>query len=212
MARGSKSVRVRGLDETARALRRVRRIAFAELRSAARDSATIYQKQIRSRLRAGTGPATLGPVSNHYRRSIQREIAVRGSRIHVSVFVNLDGSQAVPYAQIHEDGGTIRPVRAKVLTIPLVGSAAQPSRNRPARPIQFFRSGFWLSRRGLPPLFVRPLGAGGSRGLETLFVGVKSVRIPRRPIWQTTFERQTPRVLRRFEVAADRIVAKIRGE
>ena len=196
---------------------------------------TLYQKQLRSRLRAGTGPATLGSRSQNYRRKVNREEKVRGLRFRGAVFVNLTGPQGVPYAAIHEGEARsqiVRAKRAKVLTIPVVGSPAQPSRHRPPRPIQLFTNGFWVTSRKGTPLFVfipgKSAPRGGRRrrrgrrpsfawplakgvGGQVLFVGLKSIRIPKRPVWATTFVRQTPRVLRRFEIGLDRALATVGG-
>jgi len=219
----------RGIRETRLALTRMTRAFRRELRSATQDSITIYQKQLKSRLRAGTGAATLGPRSSNYRRSVQREYHARGRTIHAALFVNLTGSRAVPYARALERGSTHGPKTAKVLTIPVAGSLAAPARHRPSRPIQLFANGFWTTTKKGLPAFVYfpgkvPRRGGGNRrrrrlpngwalaaGAKPLYWGVKSVTIRARPVWQTTFDRQTPRVLRRFEIAVDRALAAVAG-
>ena len=81
------------------------------------------------------------------------------------------------YARILEEGGTITPKNAKVLSIPIGEGLTATGRARYASPRQV-PDGFWLSRPGLPPLFLRSVGkAGAVSRIELLFVGVKKVTI-----------------------------------
>lgn len=88
--------------------------------------------------------------------------------------VLLDLKSGVPYANIHEYGGTIRPKRKKFLTVPL------PAAQTPAgvtKPLKGFKNTFIIRSRSGGLLIVQDTGDGG---IIPLFVLKKKVKIPAR--------------------------------
>lgn len=84
----------------------------------------------------------------------------------------------LPYAKIHQEGGTIRPSRGRALSIPLTPEAerAGGARNFPGL--------FLFKRGGKPPLLAEkpPKSGKGSRsGLKFHYVLLPQVVIPARP-------------------------------
>lgn len=99
-----------------------------------------------------------------------------GAELHL-----LAGGGVVRYAHIQDQGGVIRPIRSKLLAIPIMAGLTGAGVARYASP-RDIPGGFWLSRGGRPPLFVRP-ARGGKKGtgrerMDIFFVGVRSVRVP----------------------------------
>jgi hypothetical protein len=82
---------------------------------------------------------------------------------------------AARYARILEEGGTVT-AKGRVLAIPILAGLTAAGRARYTSPLDV-EGGFWISRRGLPPLFVVERGGPRSKRLDILFVGKRSVRI-----------------------------------
>lgn len=76
------------------------------------------------------------------------------------------------YARILEDGGTITPKNAKVLSIPILAGLTGTGRARYESPKEV-EGGFWITRAGLPPLFAVQRGGKNSQRLDILFVGAQ---------------------------------------
>jgi len=147
------------------------------------------------------------------RRSIDADVVRSGDNIIARIGV-LKGP-ATRYAAILEEGGEIRPRKAKALAVPLDAAKTGGGRQRfPGGPTGAkFKSkhpdAFILKRAGKPPLIVAPRRVRGSRngrvaGLIPLFVLVKRVRIPRTEwlskgvarnigAWEVQFEREFSR-------------------
>lgn len=116
---------------------------------------------------AGTSLSTitgglLGPLSQG------REL--RGSTLSTLEMLRYIG-RGIPYARIHEYGGEIRPVHARVLTIPTIHHRTQAGDQR-GRAIHF--AGHWVKTKKGSLLFF-----SDETGLP-LFIGVTRVRIPPR--------------------------------
>ena len=81
------------------------------------------------------------------------------------------------YARVLEEGGTIVPKNGRVLAMPIGAGLTAGGRARYASP-RDVEGGFWLSRPGLPPLFlVSHGGAGKVKRLDLLFVGLPKATI-----------------------------------
>lgn len=145
----------------------------------------------------GTGPKSLSKRSGGLIASIEKSVKITGT-----TFDNLEGfiSAAFP-GVVHEFGATIRPKKAKMLTIPL--PAALDNRGIPIR----------KSARDWPNTFVARSKAGNllifqKRGTEIvpLYVLKSSVKIPPRLGMRQTLETGIPYFVER---AMDRMVKGI---
>ena len=90
----------------------------------------------------------------------------------------------VSYARIHEDGGTIRPVNAKFLTIPIsdkLFTGAGVQRYKSVRDVPDPLT-FAQSRKGQPLLLHEVTG-------EVFYILKKQVKIPRRPYLKPAVDR-----------------------
>lgn len=121
----------------------------------------IARKPANSPLSTITG-TLLGPGS--------QGVEIRGNRIENLVGIRYIG-RGVPYALIHELGGTIRPRRAKVLTIPTRFHRTQAGDFR-GRAIHF--EGYWRKSKSGRLWFI------SSETGQPLFLGVTRVEIPPR--------------------------------
>lgn len=145
----------------------------------------------------GTGPKSLSKRSGGLIASIEKSVKITGT-----TFENLEGfiSAAFP-GVVHEFGATIRPKKAKMLTVPL--PAALDNRGVPIR----------KSARDWPNTFVARSKAGNliifqKRGTEIvpLYVLKSSVKIPPRLGMRQTLETGIPYFVER---AMDRMVKGI---
>ena len=109
-------------------------------------------------------------------------VKVRSGRLRSSVRTQINTGRLegrvgtnVVYAPIIEDGGTIRPVKAKVLAVPLKAAKTAAGRSRGGP--RDFPGGFWMKRKGWRnPIFFQKHG----KKLVALFVGLRKVRIKAR--------------------------------
>ncbi len=103
--------------------------------------------------------------SAHLRRNITGK-TFRDKLIYSIIGTGIFGKKGVKYASILEKGGTIRPKKAKALTIPLPGVKGKASN---------FPDSFIIKSKAGNALIVQKKGKSG---LKPLFVLKKSVKIP----------------------------------
>jgi phage gpG-like protein len=171
----------------------------------------VFLTGMRERTKSEIAPMTQR-ASEAVRDSIQTEIRRRLNKrptgkleksFDISIRVTRSGQvtaligSTLPYARIHEAGGIIRPVRARMLTIPLTDRA----RKLPAR--QWGRRLFKL--RGKPLLASRG-GRGG--GTQAQFVLRHSVTIPARRYISAALARVTPRLERILGRSVQKVVGR----
>lgn len=154
--------------------------------------------------------------TGNLRRSVDADVVRIGDNIIARIGV-LKGPSS-RYARILEEGGEIRPRKARALAVPLSAARTAGGRDRfPGGPAgaKFkgkYPDAFMLKRPGKPPLIVVPRRVRGSKngrvaGLMPMFALVKSVRIPRTEwlsrgvarnmgVWEVEFEREFSRRIR----------------
>lgn len=178
-------VKIRIKDTVTKKLKDAEKKLPGALMKAMDESLTIVQGQAKRNVLTG-GSAGLHVRTGHLHRSIGREgPGKRGRKIIGAV-----GSD-IPYAPIHEFGGTITPKRANFLTIPL-GAAKTPAGAGRGR------------ARDFPNTFVRRSKAGkliifqkiSRNRIIPLFLLVKSVRIPKRPWLKPAVEKNMSKIER----------------
>lgn len=101
------------------------------------------------------------------------------------------------YAALVERGGTVT-AKGKVLAIPIGANltAAGVAKYKSPRDVE---DGFWLSRPGRPPVFLRSISKGGKvNRLELLFVGKRSVTVRPRNVLSRSLTEQQPQVVQAF--------------
>ena len=113
-----------------------------------------------------------GPIlkvrTGHLWRSIGMSSKTVGSVNSVTIGAGVAGRKAPIYARIQEKGGTIRPKKAKALTIPLPGIKGVAAN---------YPDAFIIKSKKGNTLLVESKGA---KGLRPLFVLKQSVKIPPR--------------------------------
>ena len=111
--------------------------------------------------------------------------AMKGTRGNVVLQLQAGGrDKDVSYARIHEEGGTIRPVNAKFLTIPIsdkLFTGAGVQRYKSVRDVPDPLT-FGQSRKGQPLLLHEVTG-------EVCYILKKQVKIPRRPYLKPAVDR-----------------------
>lgn len=105
------------------------------------------------------------------------------------------GGGAAPYAGIHETGGTIRPKRARWLTIPVADGLTRAGVPRYKSP-RDVPDGFF-HRKGANLFFMQRTGPRSAPQL--LFALVKSARIPPRLEFEKSFRKAEPDMRARIE-------------
>ncbi len=135
-----------------------------------------------TRLSGPTTPASLSVRTGALRRSIRHEVVQTGRYAYTLIGVI---GQGVPYARIHEFGGTIEPKKAKHLAIPLqrgaktaFGPSAYPGK------LTFIKS------KAGNKLLAEVTGRGTRRRIKPVFVLKKQVVVPARLGFRQTFQQE----------------------
>lgn len=139
--------------------------------------------QTKKRIIRNISGTILNARTGQLRRNIGSQIKETGSKISGVVGVGIAGTKNVVYARIHEKGGIIKPVRKKMLTVPVPGVKGQ-ARNYP--------NAFIIKSKRGNLLIVEK--QGGS--IKPLFVLRKSVRIPERQWFSRSIDEMKPELNR----------------
>lgn len=123
---------------------------------------------------------------------------LRGADINTLVMLRYMG-RGVPYARVQEYGGTIRPVRRRVLTVPTIHHRTQAGISR-GRAIH--QEGYWRRTKGGSLFFFDK-----HTGLP-LFGGFTKVYVPPRLKFVQTWDEAAPQ---RTEVLAGAVFAAVHG-
>ena len=145
--------------------------------------------------------------TGNLRRSVYFRIV--GSKDSIEVHAGIDPKKA-PYAAIQEEGGTIRPKRAKFLTIPVGRNLTKISRVMRVSPREFISNPGSL---GYDSSFVNPrrtaiMGVRGGR-IEPVFALKKKVTIKGKYYMAAAFNQSKPFVYARANDLAANIVRNI---
>jgi hypothetical protein len=182
----------------------------SEIVRATRDARDIAKRTVQLHYSGPTGATSLS-VGTGYLRAKGVKDEIRGgpppAEIRARVYVK-EGDPV--YAEIHETGGTIT-AKGKFLAIPIKGGPAYPLTRASARKVgpRDFPGGFFL-RFGGRLFYMRRSGKKGRGALQAIFLLVRSVRIPARPVWQQSGEEVVAPIARRYEQAIERCVALAR--
>lgn len=163
--------------------------AVAELRAAASGGLrNVLRKALLAPALEGEGiakgNATTSPRvrAGTLRRSIQGSVELEAEGVKLTLSAGREGSPSERYADIQEQGGTIRPKKGRFLAIPVNGALTSSGVARYKSPRDVGGLRFQAIRGGAMGLLVRDhAGRGkGGRGArsEVLFILVRSVRIP----------------------------------
>lgn len=163
----------------------LRELSDEGLRQAAVGTAEAVKQIVAREVRLNLTGRVLRARTSRLRNSAQGTVESKGDRVEYVARVGGGGVGAVPYASIHELGGTIRPKRGRFLAIPM-GPALRGGK----------KDGNSLWPRDIPGLRFVPI-KGGAQGLlvQRMAVGrsktktelvpwfhlVRSVRMPKRP-------------------------------
>ena len=176
-------VRIRIKDTVTAKLKDAEKKLPVALMKAMDESLIIVKGQARRNVMTG-GAAGLHVRTGHLHRSIAHE----GPRKKGRRIVGAVGSD-IPYAPVHEFGGTITPKRTKFLTIPLPAAKTPAGAGRGGA-------------RSFPNTFVRRSKAGklmifqkiGKKRIIPLFVLTKRVVVPKRPWLLPAVKMSVPRI------------------
>ena len=122
----------------------------------------IVSRDVKRRIRAGK----VVPSSNNGGTTLVRSAKLVNSIHHIITGEKVDIGSNLVYARIHHEGGTIKPVRAKYLAIPLTKEAAV---RRPRD---------WADTFIAKGVIFRNTGGGE---IEALYALKKQVQMPARP-------------------------------
>lgn len=149
---------------------------------------------------SGRGPASLGVRTGQLRRSLGVKLFDLGTRQGAVGFIG----GGVPYALIHEKGGTIYPKSAQNLAIPVgksltkAGVARLSGPRASTVPLRFIKN----HKTGNLLLIVDQKKKGKNQPVDVRFVLKRFVQIPARLGFKTTFNQEA-------QVALDRIKARV---
>lgn len=175
------------LDQFGDALQRLsttglQRMAVGTATAVAADAVREAKENLSGRvLRVGTG---------RLRSSTQGTTEAGPDRVTAIARVGGGGVGEVPYAAIHEHGGTIYPKRGRFLAIPM-GPALKGGKNGGAGmwPRDIPDLTFVPIKGGAQGMLVKRMGKGKSASWVPWFHLVRSVRMPRRPYLRPAAEK-----------------------
>ena len=152
---------------------------------------TLLEAQIKQNIRRDSGlHVRTGALLN----SVYKKVVLQGNTVIGEV-----GTQGIPYARIHEFGGTILPVNKKFLAIP-----SEENRRPDGTPkitTQELMGGLGKSFIMNNVIFLAT-AAGGSKSkytkLTPMFYLKKSVTIPKRPYMQPAIAAKQDEILKNF--------------
>ena len=167
---------------------------FAQIESNARDSvrraAFILQTEIKLQLSRSTSPSSPGQppgaVSGALRRSVQTDLSELRSKLLARV------GPGMVYSAIQEFGGTIKPVKAKALAVPIGKKGREVV--IPPGGLRSLNLTFVKRKSGKPPVLLDQDG-------DVVFVLLSSVTLPPRPYVRPALKKVRRRILRLFTSA-----------
>lgn len=127
--------------------------------------------------------------SGHLRNSIQSKVIRDTGELRSVVGSNVRSGRRLPYASIHEEGGTIRPKRAQWLAVPLP-SALTPSGVLRKKPTEWDNTFFRKSKAGNLILFQKQ-----GKKIVPLFIMKKRVTVPASKYMSRTIREMKSRIL-----------------
>lgn len=138
-------------------------------------------RMVNEHLSGPTGPSSVRSRSGQLRRSLDGIVTDSGAnRMTMTMFFG----GGVPYARIHEYGGTIRPTRAQNLAIPVGDALTRAGVSRYGSPTSIWGAlKFVLNKKTGKKL----LAQAGRGKLNVLFVLVPEVTLPPRLNFGKTF-------------------------
>lgn len=146
----------------------------------------------RSRFGVSTPPSQRNPSKKRLRSrtgALRRSYtsAVKGSKLDIVLRATVGSSRTAAYARLQEEGGIIRPVRSKYLTVPLRANYTAAGRvrfesARKAREDSTLRTWLLRSKRGNLIIMGKKKSGGGFLGKDgkPLWVLVREVKVPAR--------------------------------
>lgn len=177
---------------------------------------SLHQSQMATNV-SNRSSAGLKRRSGALARSLRRTPAVGGP---LGIEATSRIGRGVPYAGIHEDGGTVKPKRRRFLTVPFGAALTAAGVQRKTAKLERFGGGFrtrgrvpgssdrrtFIYRKGRTAIIAVP-GAGDS--IVPLYALKRRVRIPARLGFVDTWRKQKPKRERMIRREAQRFV---RGE
>jgi hypothetical protein len=155
-----------------------------------RTKNTVVSRMIKEHMSGPTGPSSVSVRSGQLRRSLDGTVATWSGEKKMMLVMFFGGG--VPYARIHEYGGTITPKRAKNLAVPVGAAKTRAGVARYSGPTSIFAAlKFILNKKTGKKLLVR----AGRGPLEVLFVLVPSITLPPRLNFGKTFAEEATKVV-----------------
>lgn len=138
--------------------------------------------QLRNALVKNVSGKILKRRSGRLAQSIQSKVTAKGHSIGAEIGSGVRMGKRVPYADIHERGGVIRPKNAKYLTIPAKANQTATGQTRFTAPELFERFGSKMYFSGNALILKK-----GTKG-TVMFYLKKKVKIPARRYLSRTLE------------------------
>lgn len=165
-------------------------------------------ERTRARVLADTKLNLSGKVlrapTGRLRNSAQATIDTGAQSVQIVAQVGGGGVGGVPYAAIHEHGGTILPKRGRFLAIPM-GPALKGGKNGGANmwPRDIPDLTFVSIRGGAQAMLVRRMGKGKRAGFVPWFHLVRSVNMPARPYLRPAVDAARPAFINEIREALE---------
>lgn len=170
--------------------------ALTQIRTQVRRELTNLKNRVISRMvtehmSGPTGPASVRARSGQLRRALNGTVATWGGENKMQLTMFFGGG--VPYARIHEYGGTILPKRSKNLAIPVGQAVTKAGVGKHGKPSNIWAAlKFVMNRKTGKKLLVQ---AGRGKKLNVLFVLVPSITLPPRLNFGKTFKEEAQRTM-----------------
>lgn len=139
---------------------------------------------VERRLKTNVTDRILHRRTGHLAQSIQSSVYQENGVVTARIGSGALNKERMPYAEIHEDGGTITPKRVKYLTIPLAAALTASGAPRKASARDWANTFVGKSKGGALIIFQKV----GKKSIIPLYVLKRSVTIPARHYMSETLE------------------------
>jgi len=152
----------------------------------------VRSRMVKEHMSGPTGPSSVRARSGQLRRALDGTIATWGNENKMQLVMFFGGG--VPYARVHEYGGTILPKRAKNLAIPVGAALTRAGVSKTAGPQAIWAMlKFIKSKKTGKKLLVNRFSKGK---LDVWFVLVPSITLPPRLNFGNTFQQEAEATMR----------------
>lgn len=172
----------------ARNVEEARRLAAQQVQKRlTKAKQTIQSRMVKEHMSGPTGPSSVSVRSGQLRRALDGVVSESGGK-RMTLLMFFGGG--VPYAKIHEYGGTVRPKNAQNLAIPVGDAKTRAGNSRHSGPMAIWTALRFIVNKKTGKKLLIDASTGRKQKIKVLFVLVPQVVIPARLNFGKTFKEE----------------------